>query len=98
MNLSSIKILKLLGDFRRFLKASVFSKICQNICRKIDKYIESQGIGILEILDINQGECYRFFFPIYFSYGEVITVFFNILLFLQGFYFSETNFFQLDSL
>ena len=44
-----------------------------------------QGIGILKISDINQGGWYRFFFPIYLSYGEVITVFFLCFTFPTGF-------------
>ena len=56
-----------------------------------------QGVGILEISHINQGG-YRFLDPIYFLYGGLISVFFNILIFRLGFYFSDTNFFQLNYL
>ena len=56
-----------------------------------------QGVGILEISDINQGGGIDFLEPIYFSYMGNHS-FFSILLFRQGFYFSDANFFQLNSL
>ncbi len=73
---------------------------------------KNQGVGILEISDIDQRGRHRFFGSdllfirgvnqLFFNFllfirGE-INFFFHFLLFRRGFYFTETNFFPLNSL